>query len=99
MIYAIVTKYTDGRTTVQYVNQKAVPASKTKSWMGAFVDKRANLLVIDYAKAIHPERKHHLVDREYIEISLDGVESVTLHNTDEIDGKYEETPMGYFLID
>ena len=99
MVYAIVTKYTDGRTAVQYVDQKAVPASKTKSWLGAFVDKRVNLLVIDYAKAIYPGRKYHLVDREYIKISLDGVQSVTVHNTDELGGKYEETPMGGFLID
>ena len=96
MIYAIVTEYTDGHTAVQYVDQKAVPASKTKTWFIPVIDKRENVLYIEYAKAIHPERKIHLVDREIVEISLDGVKAVTVHNTDEIGGKYEETSMGTF---
>ena len=93
MIYAIVTEYTDGHTAVQYVDQKAVPVSKTKTWFIPVVDKRKNVLYIEYAKAIHPERKIHLVDREIVEISLDRVKAVTAHNTDEIGGKYDLTPI------
>ena len=98
MVYAIVTKYTDGRTAVQYVDQKAVPASKTETRFIPVVDKRENVLYIEYAKAIHPERKYHRVDPEIVEIPLDGVQSVTIHNTEVIGGEYEEIPMGGFLI-
>lgn len=92
MIYAIVAEYTDGHTAVQYVNQRAVPASKTNPFF-AFIDKRGNALYIEYAKAIHPERKIHLVDREIVKISLDGVKTATVHNTDEIGGEYDPTPI------
>lgn len=94
MIYAIVTEYTDGHTAVRYVDQKAVPASKAKSWLLRFVDKSTNTLFIEYVEAIHPERKIHLVDRGIIEIPLDGVKIVTVHNTDEIGGEYDPVSIG-----
>lgn len=93
MIYAIVAEYTDGHTAVQYIDQKAVPASKTNPFLLAFVDKRGNALYIEYAQAVYPERKHHLVDRAFVKIPLDGVKTVTAHNTDEIGGKYDPTPI------
>lgn len=93
MIYAIVTEYTDGHTAVQYVDQKAVPASKTNPFFISFVDKRQNALYIEYAQAIHPERKIHLVDSGIMEISLDGVKTVTVNNTDEIGGEYDPVPI------
>ena len=93
MIYAIVTEYTNGHTAVQYVDQKAVPASKANPTMFHMVDPMKNMLYIDYAKAIHPERKIHIVDWENVEIPLDGVKTITVHNTDEIGGEYEPTPI------
>lgn len=93
MIYAIITEYTDGHTAVQYVDQKAVPASKANPMMFHMVHPMKNMLYIDYAKAIHPERKTHPIDREIVEIPLDGVKAVTVHNTDEIGGEYAPTPI------
>lgn len=93
MIYAVVTEYMEGQTAVQYINQKAVPASKTNPFFLAFVDKRGNALYIEYAQAVYTERKHHLVDRGLLTILLDGVKTVTAHNTDEIGGKYDPTPI------
>lgn len=93
MIYAIVTEYTDGHTAVQYVDQKAVTASKACPSFSICLDKRGNMLYIEYAKAIHPERKIHIVDREVVEISLAGVKAVTVNNTDEIGGEYDPAPI------
>lgn len=93
MVYAIVTEYTDGRTAVQYVEQKAVPSSKTDPWFTSCVDEKENVLYIEYAQAIHPERKTHLVDRGIVGIPLDGVKAVTVRNTDEIGGEYDQTPI------
>jgi len=93
MIYAIVTEYTDGHTAVQYVDQKAVTASKACPSFSICLDKRGNMLYIEYAKAIHPERKIHIVDGEVVEISLAGVKTVTVNNTDEIGGEYDPAPI------
>ncbi len=93
MIYAIVTKYTDGHTAVQYVDQKAVPASKANPWFTSCVDAGDNVLYIEYAQAIHPERKRHLIDRGIVKISLDEAKAVTVHNTDEIGGEYDLAPI------
>ena len=93
MIYAIVTEYTDGHTAVQYVDQKAVTASKANPSFSTCLDKRGNVLYIEFAKTIHPERKIHIVDREVVEISLDGVKTVTVNNADEIGGEYAPTPI------
>ena len=97
MIYAIVTEYTDGHTAVQYIDQKAAPASKTNPWFTSCVDERKNVLYIEYAQAIHPERKIHLIDRGMVEIPLDGAKTVTAHNTDEIGGEYDPTPIARYF--
>lgn len=93
MIYAIVTEYTDGHTAALYIDQKAVIATKVNPSLCVVVDERKKLLFIEYAEAIHPERKIHLVDRGIIEIPLDGVKTVTVHNTDEIGGEYDPAPI------
>ncbi len=93
MIYAIVTEYTDGHTATQYVDQKAVPASKTNPRFTPCIVQKTNTLYIEYAQAIHPERKVHFVDRGEVEIPLDGVKTVAVHNTDKIGGEYDPTPI------
>ena len=97
MIYAIVAEYTDGHTAVQYVDQKAVPATRDNPCFLSCIDERQNVLFIEYAQAIHPERKHRPVDRGIVEIPLEGAKAVTVHNTDEIGGVYDTTPIRVFL--
>jgi len=80
MVYAIVTKYTDGRTATQFIDNKAPIASKTNCCTMRFIEK--GVLYICYPAEFHPERKRHLFEDAVIKIPLDGVQAVTLHNTD-----------------
>lgn len=80
MVYAIVTEYADGHTAVQFIDNKAPAASKTNSCVQRFIER--DVLYICYPVEFHPERKHHFFEYKTIEIPLDGVKAVTLHNVD-----------------
>lgn len=80
MVYAIVTEYTDGHTAVQFIDNKAPAASKTRSFIQRFIEK--GVLYMCYAAEYHPERKHHIFEDVALEIPLDGVRAVTIHNVD-----------------
>ncbi len=80
MVYALITKYTDGRTATQFIDCKAPAASKTNSCVTRFV--MGNVLYICYPAEYHPERKFKFLEEATIEIPMDGVQAVTLHNVD-----------------
>ncbi len=80
MVYALITKYTDGHTATQFIDCKAPAASKTDCCVTRFI--QGNVLYICYPAEYHPERKFKFLEEAVIKIHLDGVQTVTLHNVD-----------------
>lgn len=94
MIYAIVTEYTDGHTATQFIDQKSATATREYASVTRFIEQ--NTMYVSYAKEIHPERKHHIVEEETISISLAGVIKSMLHNVTEADGVFTVDPVSHF---
>lgn len=88
MIYAIVVKYIDGHTDINYINQKAITATKENACIMGFTYTDSTTghkhFTFNYVSAI--QNKPYPIIPSEIDIEIFNIKAIQIYNTEYLNG-------------